>query len=1167
MSIWFRTSVLALRPLLPKAARVAAQAAGCSVASEGIDAVEKYLVAHFGDPSRRLPQALSRAADRAWRALEVAVAGESLWSKLARHGEDKAYSAEVRAFLDANPLRLAPSQDAAFRRRVCRQLQEARKEGLVPGQADSPDALAKSAAELARFTDSVALCQAEWQAVAVISTELRGAGHNALADLLELRPDPAEPPLLAVAIRFFFRREVETDEALFRGLVYEQVDHLRQEVYDGLNRLLSTLETQGGRLSELLTVTEEMRDNVLDLKTEQARQGADLQVLYMEVVRQGDKLDRLHERALLASDSLSIRGEPERQLVRQVVGKYRALPEEQRRQLPALLDAIGKLELAAGEYKDAQRHFQQQAAWVDDCQPKAAAHFGAYLAALERREWDTALAELQAAMRLDPERWEPFPSAKFVPERILGAGGFGVVFLCRDADSGARVAVKALRTDELDRDSTTVIAEAEQLEDIEHENIIRLRTAGFADFKKTRPFLVMSYFDGVTLEEHVRKNGALRTIEAREVARQVAAGLMAAHERNILHRDVKPGNVLVRRSAEGPAGDGRWQVKLIDFGLALRRQAVHTTMSNADALVKTMRGQSIAGTLDYAAPEQIGKLAGASVGLYSDVYGFGKTLCFAVFGTPTPGPRHWRTLGDNDFGELLGQCIEEQPQARPQRLTEIISRLQAGTSQAERLRQHKDEEGQPPDQTPPQTTPVSEIAQQPDHIDERDLRMAIRRISADNLSVHEALELVLGDDTEATFPRLLESLAHPNWHVRRAAAVIFRHLGTLALEALSALVETLADPTPEVRQAAMHALEAIDPAWPERNESLPAVSRLVAKLDDGSARCHAVEVLSRFGGRAEQAVPALIQRLSHEHAGVRQAAATALGKIGSPAKSAIPVLVGLLADISNDVRNTTGESLPLISDQWASSVGTQRGVPALIERLSDSNKEAREAAVHALSIIRPGAEDHIRLLTVMLWDSRPHAQIAAASVLAKIGAAAQVAVPALVANLVDPASSVRSAASDALAQIDHEWADSARLSEAVPKLISLLDHESSQIRCDVIRLLGQLRPLTEVAVLLFAAMADPDAKVRQLAQQTLPNYHGIRISRADAEKVVPHLVKLTSVGDAQIRLGALNALGAIGSAAKEGIPAVVSVLADRETCVRKAAWEASIWSGRRVAVP
>jgi TPR repeat protein len=126
-------------------------------------------------------------------------------------------------------------------------------------------------------------------------------------------------------------------------------------------------------------------------------------------------------------------------------------------------------------------------------------------------------------------------------------------------------------------------------------------------------------------------------------------------------------------------------------------------MSNADALARTTRGQSIAGTLDYAAPEQLGKLGRVAVGPYSDVYGFGKTLCYAVFGTAQPGPRHWRTLGDEEFAELLGQCIEEGPEQRPQGLAEILRRLQ--TNPAPLARENKEAD---------QRLPVQEAEQ--DHL-------------------------------------------------------------------------------------------------------------------------------------------------------------------------------------------------------------------------------------------------------------------------------------------------------------------------------------------------------------------------------------------------------------------------------------------------------------------
>src|SRR5213078_4265313 len=150
---------------------------------------------------------------------------------------------------------------------------------------------------------------------------------------------------------------------------------------------------------------------------------------------------------------------------------------------------------------------------------------------------------------------------------------------------------------------------------------------------RARPFLVMEFFDGPTLAEHVDREGALPVADFLEMARQVAEALQAAHSQAILHRDVKPGNLLVRREGRG------WQVRLIDFGLALRQSVLQSNSSGSSA--RSVLGYSIAGTLDYAAPEQLGRLPGVAVGPPTDVYGFGKLCCYALFKTVQPLRKHW----------------------------------------------------------------------------------------------------------------------------------------------------------------------------------------------------------------------------------------------------------------------------------------------------------------------------------------------------------------------------------------------------------------------------------------------------------------------------------------------------------------------------------------------
>src|SRR5262249_38145177 len=143
--------------------------------------------------------------------------------------------------------------------------------------------------------------------------------------------------------------------------------------------------------------------------------------------------------------------------------------------------------------------------------------------------------------------------------------------------------------------------------------------------------------------------------------------LHAAHGRGILHRDVKPANLLVRR----PAAGADWQVKLIDFGLALRRTGRDTLLASSN----TLTGSSIAGTLDYAPPEQMGKLPGTPVGKAADVYGFARTCCYGLFQTPQPLPRHWRSIPE-PLADLLESCLEDQPARRPQDFQAVLDRLE-----------------------------------------------------------------------------------------------------------------------------------------------------------------------------------------------------------------------------------------------------------------------------------------------------------------------------------------------------------------------------------------------------------------------------------------------------------------------------------------------------------
>ncbi len=659
MSVTRHLSLLALKPLVAGACNMvggaAAEAAGAAVVG--------LLVKRFSDHSQRLTHALEQAQERAWKALEIALAGDSFWERCKTGlapGEERAFRQQVRAFLEAIPQDQLPLAREEFRQRCLEELRTARQSGLLTRLTESPQRLAEEANVFIRFNSPQQLLQAEMKVVEHMTGALKEARLHHLAQLLAPHETPS---LLVVSVRYFLGRAIEDDEVLHRQLTFAQMQELGEQQARGLASLQTLLVEQGQRLEGLLqevqSVVVETHGAVLDIQQELREQGKQNRALYETVLELQRRLEMNQSGELRPRDSLSIRDDQERQLIKEVVGRYRRLPDEQRVQLPALLNAIGKLEVAAGSYEAAERDFATVATLVEDPQAQAAAHYNAYRAALEQRNWEAALVALREVIELDARQFAPFPTDKYQPVRILGAGGFGVAFLCKHRYTGSQVVVKTLLDTELDRRVDQLFAEAQAIQQLNHPSIIRLLDCGYTDdARQARPYLVMEYFEGETLEEYIRKHGTLGPRELLSLAEQMAEALQAAHQKSILHRDVKPGNLLVRRLPG--SGAPRWEMRLIDFGLALRQSALRDTSTRT----RTLIGTSIAGTLDYAAPEQMGKLPGVSAGPYSDIYGFGKTCCYALFGTTQPVLKHWQSVPE-PLADLLGRCLGETPEERP----------------------------------------------------------------------------------------------------------------------------------------------------------------------------------------------------------------------------------------------------------------------------------------------------------------------------------------------------------------------------------------------------------------------------------------------------------------------------------------------------------------------
>lgn len=258
----------------------------------------------------------------------------------------------------------------------------------------------------------------------------------------------------------------------------------------------------------------------------------------------------------------------------------------------------------------------------------------------------------------------------------LGAGGMGEVYRARDIRLGRPVALKVLRED-FDHDAERLRrfeSEALALGALNHPNVVMVFSAGE---DAGLPYLVTELLEGATLKERM-KGGPLPVHKALEYASQIARGLAAAHEKGILHRDVKPENVFVTR--EGT-------VKLLDFGIAHANSAVPVVGTLA-----LTQSSAVMGTAGYMSPEQV---RGQHADLRSDVFGLGAVLYEMLSGTrafdgATPVDRGYAVLNTDPpqlavspaVEKVVRRCLEKSPDERFQSARDVAYALEAAGENA-----------------------------------------------------------------------------------------------------------------------------------------------------------------------------------------------------------------------------------------------------------------------------------------------------------------------------------------------------------------------------------------------------------------------------------------------------------------------------------------------------
>lgn len=251
----------------------------------------------------------------------------------------------------------------------------------------------------------------------------------------------------------------------------------------------------------------------------------------------------------------------------------------------------------------------------------------------------------------------------------IGQGGMGQVFKAVHQMLGRESAVKVLpiyksTPDAIENFRREIRAQAK----LDHANLVRAFDAGEDG---SVHFLVVEYVPGTDLRRLVRSKGHLSVQQAANIVKQAAEGLAHAHGQGLIHRDIKPGNILV-------TNDGI--AKLSDLGLAFHLNEASEA-----------QGAKIVGTADYLSPEQIrtpNQITGAS-----DIYSMGCTLYYAVTGkVPFPGgtpkskarrhldetpwhPRRFNEEVSDDFVDLIGDMMEKDPRERIQSAGEVAERL------------------------------------------------------------------------------------------------------------------------------------------------------------------------------------------------------------------------------------------------------------------------------------------------------------------------------------------------------------------------------------------------------------------------------------------------------------------------------------------------------------
>ncbi len=283
--------------------------------------------------------------------------------------------------------------------------------------------------------------------------------------------------------------------------------------------------------------------------------------------------------------------------------------------------------------------------------------------------WARTLEMSETARRPETDQFGPYTVVK-----QIGIGGMGVVYLARHALLKRPTALKLLKPEQVSRHTLVLFErEVQLISSLNHPNIVQVYDYGMTPTGVF--YYAMEYVDGLTLEQLVRREGSVTPARLIYLLKQVCSALQVAHSKALIHRDIKPQNIMICRS-----GDEADVIKLLDFGLVKELDPDNS---------HTLTG-ALSGTPLYMAPERF--RSPQTVDLRADIYAVGAVAFRLLTGHNVPGvttsssptasgpletvPSHLATQPiPHELDVLVASCLAFEPAERPASATELLERL------------------------------------------------------------------------------------------------------------------------------------------------------------------------------------------------------------------------------------------------------------------------------------------------------------------------------------------------------------------------------------------------------------------------------------------------------------------------------------------------------------